>query len=138
MLGDDCKNPHEELRREQGRFGSGSPATLEVPVETYCCSNCRMNDKVDKLPNKVACYSTWHLKQKPYPTAEKLTMEVYLYHTGCPNGDNWRADNDESGFPRFYAILHERYAPQSVTLECEACGTTIKHGFAHVTEIDSL
>ncbi len=116
--------------------GHQVPATLEVSTEEYACSNCHTNEKVDELPSRNLCYSTWHLKERSYPTADRLTMQVFLYHTDCPNAPLWREHNRESGFPRFYAILHERYAPSSVTLKCEGCGTTIKHGFVHATPIE--
>ena len=112
------------------------PAVLTVSTEEYACSNCHMNTKVSKLPTETLCYSTWHLKERGYPTADRLTMQVFLYHTDCPNAEGWRRDNKESGFPRFFAILHERYAPTSVTLACEGCSTHIKHGFVHATPVE--
>ncbi len=114
---------------------SDRPAVLELSTEAYECSNCHGIEKVNSLPTRDLCYSTWHVKY-PYPTDDKLTMQVYLYHTGCPSAEPWRHDSKKSGFPKFIAILHERYAPTSVTLKCEGCGTTIKHGFVHATPVE--
>jgi|HubBroStandDraft_1064217.scaffolds.fasta_scaffold277589_2 hypothetical protein len=70
------------------------------------------------------------------PTSVKLTTETYISHTGCPNQDGWRRRTGESAWPRFIAILHERYAPWSITLKCEGCDTTIKHTTVSTTPVE--
>jgi hypothetical protein len=70
------------------------------------------------------------------PTSVKLTTEIYICHTGCPNQEQYRRSTGESGWPRFIAILHERYAPWSITLKCESCDTTIRHVTVSTTPVE--
>jgi hypothetical protein len=98
------------------------------------CSNCHSAEKVLKLPTKNLCYGEWHLEDDKVST--ELTMSTRIYHTGCLYAETWRKDFKESGWPSFVAILHERYAPGTVTLKCEACHTTIKHCTGFTTPIE--
>lgn len=73
---------------------------------------------------------------KADPTSVKLTTEIHICHTGCPNQEQYRRSTGQSGWPRFIAILHERYAPWSITLKCESCDTTIRHVTVSTTPVE--
>ena len=105
----------------------------EIERQTGVCSNCHSSERVEKLPYNL-CYSDFHLQAAAIVT--HLTLEFYIYHTDCLFADHWRRETGESGFPCFIAVLHERYAPNSVTLKCEACKTHIKHGTRHATPVE--
>ena len=77
-----------------------------------------------------------HVAPAADPTSVKLTTEIHIRHTGCPNQEQYRRSTGESGWPRFIAILHERYAPWSITLKCESCDTTIQHVTVSTTPVE--
>lgn len=110
----------------------GFEATGHQVEAAAVCSNCKRGDKVVKLPVNL-CYSDWHLMEH---TSIKLTTEIHISHTGCANQEGWRRSTGEAGWPRFIAILHERYAPFQITLKCEGCETTIRHSTISSTPVE--